>query len=71
MIEHTEKVEQVLKQVAKVLATNTNYAAMISAPSYQKSRVKFIQLSQVDDEQILAVIVREGNIVKNKDHFRG
>ena len=66
MIEHTEKVEQVLKQVAKVLATNTNYAAMISAPSYQKSRVKFIQLSQVDDEQILAVIVREGNIVKNK-----
>ena len=24
MIEHTEKVEQVLKQVAKVLATNTN-----------------------------------------------
>ena len=39
---------------------------MISAPSYQKSRVKFIQLSQVDDEQILAVIVREGNIVKNK-----
>ena len=66
MIEHTEKVEQVLKQVAKVLATNTNYAAMISAPNYQKSRVKFIQLSQVDDEQILAVIVREGNIVKNK-----
>ena len=66
MIEHTEKVEQVLKQVAKVLATNTNYAAMISAPSYQKSRVKLIQLSQVDDEQILAVIVREGNIVKNK-----
>lgn len=66
MIEHTEKVENVLKQVAKVLATNTNYAAMISAPNYQQSRIKFIQLSQVDDEQILAVIVREGNIVKNK-----
>lgn len=66
MIEHTEKVEQVLKQVAKVLAANTNYAAMITTPRYQQSKVKFIQLSHVDEDQILAVIVREGNIVKNK-----
>ena len=66
MFEHTEKVEKVLKQVAKVLATNTNYAAMISSPRYQQSRIKFIQLSQVDDDQVLAVIVREGNIVKNR-----
>lgn len=66
MIEHTEKVEQVLKQVAKTLANNTNYAAMITTPRYQQSRIKFIQLSQVDEDQILAVIVREGNIVKNK-----
>lgn len=66
MIEHTEKMEQVLKQMAKVLAANTNYAAMISAPSYQRNKVKFLQLSQVDKDQILAVIVMEGNIVKNK-----
>lgn len=66
MIEHTERVEQVLQQVAKMLATNTNYAAMISAPSYHQSKIKFVQLSQVDEEQLLAVIVREGNIVKNK-----
>lgn len=66
MIEHTERVEQVLKQMAKTLATNTNYTAMITAPSYQRNKVKFIQLSQVDEEQLLAVIVTEGNIVKNK-----
>ncbi len=65
MIEHTERVEQVLKQMAKTLATNTNYTAMITAPSYQRNKVKFIQLSQVDEEQLLAVIVTEGNIVKN------
>ena len=59
MIEHTEKVEQVLKQVAKVLAANTNYAAMITTPRYQQSKVKFIHLSQVDEDQILSVIVRE------------
>ncbi|WP_075720219.1 heat-inducible transcriptional repressor HrcA [Roseburia sp. 499] len=66
MIEHTEKMEQVLQQMAKMLAVNTNYAAMITAPSYQRNKVKFLQLSQVDNDQILAVIVMEGNIVRNK-----
>ncbi len=66
MIEHTERVEQVLQQVAKTLAANTNYTAMITAPSYQRNKVKFLQLSQVDEEQLLAVIVTEGNMVKNK-----
>lgn len=66
MIEHTEKMERVLQQMAKMLAVNTNYAAMITAPSTQRNKVKFLQLSQVDEDQILAVIVMEGNIVKNK-----
>ena len=64
VIEHTEKVDQVLQQVAKMLAANTNYA--VSAPSYHRNKVKFIQLSNVNEEQILAVIVTEGNLVKNK-----
>ena len=66
VIERTEKMEQVLKQVVKLLATNTNYATMITAPQYRQGKLKFIQLSQVDEEQLLAVIVLEGNIVKNK-----
>jgi heat-inducible transcriptional repressor len=66
VIEHTEKVDQVLQQMAKLLANNTNYATMVTAPSIHRNKVKFIQLSAVDDEQILAVIVTEGNIVKNK-----
>ena len=66
MIEHTERVEHVLQQMAKALAANTNYTAMITAPSYQRNKVKFLQLSQVDEEQLLAVIVTEGNLVKNK-----
>lgn len=66
VIEHTEKVEQVLQQVAKLLANSTNYATMVTAPSYHRNKVKFIQLSNVDEEQILAVIVTEGNLVKNK-----
>ena len=66
MIEKADKMELVLKQIVKVLASNTNYAAMVSAPSYHRSKVKFIQLSQVDAGQILAVVVVEGNIVRNK-----
>ncbi len=66
MIEHTERMERILQQMAKVLADNTNYAAMITAPSYHRNKVKFLQLSQVDEEQLLAVIVMEGNLVRNK-----
>lgn len=66
MIERTDKMEQVLKQVVKVLAANTNYATMISAPRIHHKKVKFLQLSKVDQNQILTVIVIEGNLVRNK-----
>ncbi|MEG0805373.1 MAG: heat-inducible transcriptional repressor HrcA [Lachnospiraceae bacterium] len=66
VIEKTGKMEKMLQQVVKLLASNTNYATMITAPSVSGNKVKFIQLSTVDEEQILAVIVMEGNIVKNK-----
>ena len=39
---------------------------MISAPTYNRNKLKFIQLSQLDNNQIIAVIVMEGNIIKNK-----
>ena len=66
MIQRQDRMELLLKQLAKVLATNTNYATMISGPQYHRTRLKFIQLSMVDESQILAVIVAEGNIVRNK-----
>ena len=66
VIEHTEKMDQVLKQVAKMLAQTTNYATMISSPKYSGKKVKFIQLSMLDDNQLLAVVVMEANVVKNK-----
>ncbi len=66
MIEKTEKMEKLLKQVVKVLANNTQYATMISAPAISGSRVKFVQLSAVDEHHILSVVVMQGNLVKNK-----
>lgn len=66
MIRRQDRMELVLKQLAKFLAANTNYATMITGPQYHRTKLKFIQLSIVDEGQILAVIVTESNVVKNK-----
>ena len=65
LIEKADKMERVLKQVAKSLSVNTNYAAMISAPQYHRNKLKFLQLSRLSANQIVVVIVVEGNIIKN------
>lgn len=66
LLEKADKLENLLKQAAKVLAVNTNYTSMITGPQYRTKKVKFLQLSEVDETQLLTVIVLEGNIVKNK-----
>lgn len=65
LIQKVDRVELLLKQMAKLLAVNTNYATMISAPQYHHTKLKFIQLSRVEKTRLLAVIVVEGNIIKN------
>jgi heat-inducible transcriptional repressor len=65
LIEKADRLESLLQQVAKLLAVNTNYTTMVTTPQYKKT-VKFIQLTEIEDGQLLAVIVFEKNIVKNK-----
>ena len=65
LIEKEDKLDLLLKQTAKLLAVNTNYATMVSAPRINANKLKFIQLSRVNKRQILAVIVTEGNMIKN------
>ena len=52
MVQKVDKLELVLKKMAQVLAANTKYAAMISGPSYHKTKLKFIQLSKVEEIDI-------------------
>ena len=66
LTEKSDRIESLLQQVVKLLAANTNYATMISTPKYRSRKVKFIQLTEVDETHILAVILLEGNIPKNK-----
>lgn len=65
MFQRVDRLELVLKQMAKLLAADTNYATMISAPKYHRNKLKFIQLSKVDCCKLLIVTVVEGNIIKN------
>ena len=57
MIEKTDKLDKMLKQVAKVLASNTNYSG---------SKIKFIQLSRVTPLQLVAVVVSDNNVIRNQ-----
>ena len=66
LIERVDKMDSLLRQIAKLLAVNTNYATVVSKPQYRTKKVKFIQITDIDPDQILLVIVIEGNVVKNK-----
>lgn len=61
-----DRVESVLKQMAKMLARNTNYTTMICGPKYTNNEIKLIQLSRLDSKHLVAVIVAEGNVMRNK-----
>ena len=65
LIERVDRLELLLKQLAKILAVNTNYATMITGPQGHHNKLKFIQLSKLSDYKLLVVIVVEGNIIKN------
>ena len=65
MFQRVDRLELVLKRLVQMLASNTNYAAMISGPRYQQGKLKFIQLSKMDEEKLLLVVVMEGNRIKN------
>ena len=66
LTDKVERVEELLQNVAKTLANDTNYATMISLPQNHEVKLKFIQLSQLEPNKILTVIVLDGNLVKNK-----
>ena len=65
MIQRVDRVELLLKHMAQILAANTNYATMISGPTSHLTKLKFIQLSRVEEKKLLIVVVVEGNIIRN------
>ena len=66
MVEKADKIDLLLQQVAKLLAQNTNYTSMVTKPKYQHKRIKFIQLNQMSERQLLVIGVLDNNHVSNK-----
>ena len=60
-----DRLDNILKEAAKVIADSTNYASMITVPRSRGKKIKFIQLTQVDYSNLLCVVVLDGNIIKN------
>ena len=66
MVQRVDKLEMLLKQLVKLLAVDTNYAALISGPSLSKNKIKYLQLSSPSERKLLLILVLEGNIIKNE-----
>ena len=66
MVEKADKIDLLLQQVAKLLAQNTNYTSMVTKPKYQHKRIKFIQLNQMSERQLLVIVALDNNHVSNK-----
>ena len=49
LMERQDKLEDMLKGVVKLLARDTQYASLITAPSVSMNKLKFVQLSRIDD----------------------
>ena len=64
MTARVDKLEDMLKTVVKTIAANTNYAAMIAGPSVNDNKIKYVQLSNLENNKVLVVLVAEGNVVK-------
>ncbi len=66
MVQRVDKLEMLLKQMVKLLAVDTNYAALISGPSTSTTKMKYLQLSIPAPGQILMILVLDGNVIKNE-----
>ena len=65
LCQRVDRIESLLKNIAKLLAKETNYATIVSSPQINKAKIKNIQLVGIEDKKILAIIVTDGNIIKN------
>lgn len=66
MDRRVDRIEEVLKDMAKMLATNTNYTSVVSMPQANRNKLKFVQLTQLESGKLLCTVILEGNIVRNE-----
>lgn len=65
LLHSADRIEDLLREIASLLAKETSYATIVSTPSFQNSKIKNIQLVGIEPHKILVVVVTNNNIVKN------
>lgn len=65
MFKRVDRLESLLKQMVRLLAVDTNYAALVSGPVLSENKIRYLQISRPSESKLLLILVCEGNIVKN------
>lgn len=65
LVSSAGRIENLLREIATVIAKETNLTALVSSPQYKKCAVKNVQLIGLETNKILAVIVTDGNMANN------
>lgn len=59
------EVDRILKQATSILSELTKMACIVKAPSVGKSSIKYVQLLNIDNNNILLLIITDNGIIKN------
>lgn len=59
------EVDKIVKQATQLLSEMTKLTCVVKAPSASKSYIKSIQLINIDNSNILAVIITDTGLIKN------
>lgn len=65
------EVDRIIKEATLVLSRVTKLATVVKSPSVTKSYIRKVQLMQIDDKNLLAVIVTDGGIRNNMIPLNG
>ena len=61
----TVQLDSLLREIGDLLATLTKYTTVVTMPQLKRSKLKHLQLMQLDERSAILVLVTDGNIVRN------
>jgi len=60
------ELEEIMRQTSKMLSLFSHYAGFILSPTLDRSLLKHIELVRIGDKRVLAVLVTEAGLVRDK-----
>lgn len=66
MEERVEELNQLFKRACSIISSFTGYPTIVISPQLSGTLIKSVQVVAIDDKHLLAVLVVEGGIVRNK-----